>query len=208
MSQSYYRTVWARVGQETWRWGKQQVLVILLAITTLALQIRFRLTPKDNWQLAILATTGPYIAYAIVFLFYQFVRSQHLLYAELEQQDKALQLLKEKPSLTAAEIHHYDEAKRLLLGFGGRMGIAVAVLRHLLTHGPLTYYGPGSNPAPLLPLNVGLQDALRAYRACAPTIVKCEEKYGSGEQTYSIPESMKNILGQLLYEDESLLRRD
>jgi hypothetical protein len=129
------------------------------------------------------------------------------LHDQIGERDETIVALNEKPRRSAAEQDYFDTGKKLLSGFGGRTMIAVKALRHLLRHGALTYHGPGSNFANLLPEGMNLQDAFWAYNACGSSLIRVDEKYGSGERTYSIPESMKKTLEELLY-DESFLRRD
>lgn len=212
MSQKYYRTVFDRVWKETRRWGKEQVLVILLAITTLALQIQFHLVPKGDWILAVLATVGPYVAYAIVFLFYQFVRAQQLLYAELRmashtneeslcaviaERDNTLRTFTEKQRRTPAEQYHYDTAKKTIKQLGLPCVIA---LRHLKTHGKLIFgtYGPE------IPIGIGRDDLLRICNACvAAGLVTSRDNPSQGERMFEIALTMNAVLDDLLYGNDS-----
>lgn len=65
-----------------WRVGTEQVILILLAIVTLALQIRHGLVRQGDWQPSIITIVEPYVFYLILFLLYQFLRVPKLLYEE------------------------------------------------------------------------------------------------------------------------------
>ena len=110
---------------------------------------------------------------------------------------KRLMDLIAKPQRTTAEQTRYDNAKKLLQGFGGRAVIAVKALRHLRTHGSLSFgmYDP--------PLPVGMKrdDVLWVYNACLPDGLVTRNITVRGEQTYEIPAAMQNVLDDLLYDD-------
>ena len=124
--------------------------------------------------------------------------------AAIQQGNETIRALSEKPKRSAADQDYYDTGKKVLLSFGVKTPIAVKALRHLLKHEPLTYHGPGSSFLNLIPDGMNIQDTFWAYNACAGSLVKIDEKYGSGERTYSIPASMRTVLAELLY-DQSVL---
>jgi hypothetical protein len=208
LSQKYYRTVVGRVWKETRHWGKEQVTVILLAIMTLALQVREGLVRSGDWKPSVIATIGPYLAYAALFLFYQFVRSQELLYAELQmasrdaeeslravivERDNALRTFSEKQRRTPAEQYHYDTAKKTIEQLGPSCVIA---LRHLKTHGRLAFgtYGPE------LPTGIRRDDLLRIYNACLQAgLVTNWDNASQGERMFEIAPTMNAVLDELLY---------
>jgi hypothetical protein len=212
LSQRYYRTVLSRVWQDTRRWGKEQVLVLLLAIATLALQIREGIVRSGDWKPSIIAMVGPYIIYAAIFLVYQFIRAQRLLFAEFQatsrtmedslrsiiaERDAALRNLTDKPKRTPAEQHDYETAKKVLQLVGGN---GLTAMRHIRRHGTLIF---GTYP-PVLPQGLALQETLRVYDQCASEgLLTCNANTRNNERTFSIAPTMGKILDELLYEEES-----
>jgi hypothetical protein len=191
-------------------WGKVQVIVVLLAVATLALQIREGLVRSGDWKPSIIAIIGPYVAYAILFLLYQFVRSQRLLYVELQttsrdteksllaiiaERDAALRALTEQRKRTAAEQHDYATAKEALQLVGTK---GLTAMRHIRRHGSLTF---GTFP-PVLPPGLNINDTLWAYNHCASEgLLTCNMNLAKQERTFSVAPKMEKILDELLYED-------
>lgn len=189
LSQKYYPTLLRRICAETWRFGTEQVIVVLLAIAALALQIRYGLVRRGDWKPSVLSMLWPYVCLMLSFIVYQFLRVPKLLYTELQttsrsteeslraaiaERDNSLRALTDKPKRTAAEQHHYDKAKETLKKFGPAFADA---LRLLKTHGKLTF---GFYP-PQLPPGVRADELQRIYIAClGEGLVTKHEKPGSG----------------------------
>jgi hypothetical protein len=197
--------VWSRVLKETWHWGKEQVLVILLAIATLALQIREGLVRSGDWKPSVIATVAPYLVYAVVFLLYQFVRAQRLLYAELQltshNTEESLRAVTaerdalKEPKRTAAEQNAYETVERALKVVGTK---GITALRFLRTHGIITF-NLNSCSVPLPP-ELSIADALRIYRHClSEGVVTSKTNLGNSEEIFMVPVSMEKALAALLY---------
>lgn len=189
------------------------MIVLLLAIATLALQIREGIVRSGDWKPSIIAMVGPYIAYAALFLVYQFIRAQRLLFTELQiasqtteaslraiisERDTVLRGLTDKPRRTPAEQHDYETAKRTLqlLGLNGLLA-----MRHIRRHGSLVF---GTYP-PVLPHGLTLQETLRVYDHCATEgLLTCNANFRNNERTFSIAPTMGKILNELLYDEGGL----
>ena len=116
-----------RICTEIWRFGTEQVIVIVLAIAALGLQIRYGLVRQGDWKPSVLAMLWPYAGLMVAFIAYQFLRVPKLLYTELEmashtteeslraaitERDNSLHALKEKPPRTPAEQHDYEQLRK------------------------------------------------------------------------------------------------
>lgn len=215
MWRKYYRTCLLRIWHETWRWGKGQVLVILLAIATLAWQLRAGLLRRTDWRPSVIATIGPYVAYGIIFLLYQFLRVPALLYCERDtlattaenalrnevaEREKRIHLL--TPKRPPAEQRDCEKVKQALVVLK-RTGLIA--LRHIRDHRSLTIGAPGSPYAPaFLPAGLSQQEALFVYRHCANEgILKRDTNLGNTLETFTVPDHMSKILDEVLFATES-----
>ena len=88
------------------------MIVIFIAIATLALQIRYGLVRQGDWKPSVVAMLWPYFVLIIAFIAHQFLRVPKLLYMELQtasrrkegslravisEQENNLHVLTEKP---------------------------------------------------------------------------------------------------------------
>ncbi|MGA2201793.1 MAG: hypothetical protein ABSG40_07510 [Terriglobales bacterium] len=215
----YYRRFWRRFFKDATPWARDNIVwgMIVLVVPPLAAYLRHTDSQID-W---VLIRTSLWL-YACAFSVYilahlcrtpkkldderaiteqEFVRKIAEQEHEIDERNEQIRTLSEKPKRSAAEQYHFDRAKKALKRFGPK---AVTALRYLRTQGSLIFTGPGGAGVSL-PAGLSLQEALWAYNACAGEgLVTSTEKYGSGERTYAIPETMKSVLDELLY-DESLL---
>lgn len=206
MSQGYYPTLLRRICTEIWRFGIAQVIVIVLAIAALALQIRYGLVREGDWRPSVLAILWPYVGLMVAFIAYQLLRVPKLLYTELQMASRSTEeslraMVTERDKTirerTPAEQHHYDMAKKTLKQLGPSCVIA---LRHLKTHGRLTFgtYGPE------IPIGIGRDDLLRIYNACvAAGLVTSRDNPSQGERMFEIALTMNAVLDDLLYGNDS-----
>lgn len=84
MSQGYYPKLLRGISAETWRFGREQVIVVLLAIAALSLQIRYGLVRRGDWKPSVPSMLWPYLGLMAAFIIYQFLRVPKLLYEELQ----------------------------------------------------------------------------------------------------------------------------
>jgi hypothetical protein len=117
----------------------------------------------------------------------------------IAEKDDAIRKLISEPKRTPAEQHDYETAKRALEVVREK---GITALRHIRRHGSLTFaYGSSSSP---LPPGLTFNDTLWVYNHCASEgLLTCNEKYGSGEKTFTVSPKMSKVLDELLYVNDS-----
>jgi hypothetical protein len=70
--------------REIWRFGVEQVIVVIIGIATLALQLRYGLVHRGDWKPSVFAILWPYFGLVALFIVYQFIHVPSLLYTELQ----------------------------------------------------------------------------------------------------------------------------
>jgi hypothetical protein len=214
LSQKYYPTLLRRVGAEFLQFGIAQVIIIVVAIVTLALQIKYGvLGPGDFWP-SVAATILPYFGLIFLFILYQLLRVPRLLHEEqsisfatkeaelcsaIEQRDQTILGL-QPPKRTPAEQHAYDTLRSAL---DTTKNDGLTALRHLKNHGTLTF----GTYDPQLPIGMTRDRALWVYNHCLSLgIVTRQANLGHSEFVYSISPNltMAKALDEMLYEDEGL----
>ncbi len=190
------------------------MIVIVVAIVTLALQIKYGvLRPGDFWP-SVAATILPYVALIFLFILYQLLRVPRLLHEEqgasfatketelhsvIKQRDQTILDL-QPPKRTPAEQHAYDTLKSAL-DTTKRDGLTA--LRHLKNHGTLTF----GTYDPQLPVGMTRDQIFWVYNHCLSLgIVTRTANLGHSEFTYSISPNpaMVKALDEALYEGEGL----
>jgi hypothetical protein len=205
---TYRARFWQRFRTDATPWARDNIvwgLIALIAPSILAYasnrhtQIDLELIRNAIWF---------YAASLLIYVFVHLWRTaakldadrsatERRLLAELAYRDVTIVKLQTKPSRTPAEQHDYDVAVRALKEFGEP---AIIALRHLRTHGTLTF----GTFAPTLPLGLSLDRTLWAYNACrGDGLVTCQDNYPrQGDRTYHIAPTMGPILAELLYQAE------
>jgi hypothetical protein len=178
-----------------------QKLLIGLVISMTAALAQYLLKLRslsDTWKIVISVVTGPVVVGAFFFV-KNLIAEPALIYAE-------------KPKRTPAQQHYYDEARAALEMIGQD---AITVLRHLTTHGELTFImrpsGSSGPPYAQSPLASGmnLMETYMCLEKCAyKSLVSPvhrhvslgpNQPYPATYIDYHIAEGMKEAIGELLY---------
>jgi hypothetical protein len=211
LSQEYYRILARRISAEVLDFGVAQVIVIVLAIVTLALQIRYGLVhPGDFWP-SVWATILPYVGLVFLFLLYQLIRVPKLLYQErdgvaltevntlkaaIAERERTISKL--TPKRSAAEQHAHDivaEALKVVKQDG------ITALRHLKYQGKFTDGTYRSqSPTGLTP-----DRTLWVYQHCSSVgIVSVSINPGNTERAFTLSSdpAMLKALDELLFSEK------
>ena len=200
MSRAYYGTFASRFVREMFSFGRSQLIVIVLAIATLALQVRAGLLRRADWNASVWSTIWPYILYFGAFLLYKFVRVPERLYDEKtnELQTAKATIAALMPKRSQSEQYHYDKARKFLRKFGASF---IEPLRYLVSHGQFKYssmYFPSGLPAGIKP-----DEMIRIYLACnGEGLVTKDSNPTRGEVSFRIADPMVTALKELLYDPE------
>lgn len=207
--QEYYRILFRRIAREIWQFGTAQVIVILVAIATLALQMKYGvLRPGDFWP-SITAVILPYLGLAFLFVLYQSFRVPKLLHEEqgasfagkegelnskIKEQEQVILGL-QPAKRTKAEQHAFDtvEAALKVVKDDG-----ITALRHLKYQGKVidgmyrTGFPDGMKP----------EKVIWVYQHCQSIgIVNRSANISNNEITYTISSdlAMQKALDELLF---------
>ena len=202
MEESYAKRFWKRWYSDGKDWIANNVLlgIVMLIVPPIAVYLGNRNAAID-WHLV--GTT--LLLYLFVFAVYACVHlcltpakldaDRAAVVAELQEQIRKLT----PPKRTPAQQDAYDIAKAaisLLKPHG------VPALRYLRMHGQITFYATSCTPPP--PSGLTMQNLFWVYNHCVSVgVVSCNEKFGGGEKTFTIPSRMESVLDEVLYEDQA-----
>jgi hypothetical protein len=204
--ESYYLRFWRRFIKDATPWARDNIIwgLIVLVVPPLFVYFRNRRAQID-WTVT-KSTIWLYLIFLSAYILVHLCRTpakldadrdvnEKSLSAALAERDETILRLSAKPQRTPAEQHYYDVAKKTLQQFGPKAAIA---LRHLKTHGSLTF---GTYNPQFLPPGLTASEAIWAYNACAGEgVVTCRENPRMGERTFQIAPPMNQVLDELLYE--------
>jgi hypothetical protein len=214
--ESYSTRFWRRFRRDATPWARDNIVwgFVVLVAPPLAVYLH---DPHAQIDWVLIRTTALLYLFAfMVYVLAHLARTPKKLDLERDARETALlggisernETIKERdetirslttPRWSAAEEEYRNAAQKLIQQLGQN---TVTALRHLVRHGSVTFRGPGSTSSPQLPTGMNASEAYGIYSACAgQNLVTYDEKHGSGERTFFVPQSMIKVLNELLYED-------
>lgn len=210
-----------------WSDLKARFWAIVLSVITAALilfaQIYYGVI-RDAIRGRVLSILWPYAVLMVAFTVYHLARTPWLISNEqveviaalnkavsdlestttslkstISEKDAEIRALKQ-PRRSAAEQHNYDKAKAFLNKRGPKF---VEALRHLHTHGDLTYSSVGVTMVTIWPSRMDRNEAISIYDACiGEGLVTMQEIPGvlPARKIFIAP-GMTNVLSELLYSE-------
>jgi hypothetical protein len=82
LTQNYYRILFRRICAEAMSWGFPQIIAALLALVTLALQIRYGLIEHGQWKPSVISIILPYVGITAIYLAIELIQVPAALYRE------------------------------------------------------------------------------------------------------------------------------
>lgn len=201
---SYFQRFWSRFFRDAAPWARDNIFWGLLVLLVPAVFVYFRNRHAQiDWNV-IESTILLYAVALFIYIVSHLCRTPGKLDADREkreaslisaiaERDQTILKFNAKPPRSAAEQHHYDVAKKALEQFGPK---AVIALRHLKTHGKLTF----GTFYPPLPAGMKGEDAVWAYNACVGEgLVTVHDRLGAIPFVLRLSSSESTLLKQWLF---------